>query len=434
MTMTERDIVVSLLIPVYNVARYLEEALASAVGQTLQDIEIICIDDGSTDGSDAILDAYAARDKRMRVVHKENDGYGRAMNLGLELARGRYIALLEPDDFIEKHMLSDLYALAEKYQLDFVKSDFATFEGEPGDYQVTPTHIYWQTSMYGKVLSEEERRELFRGYLAHWACLYRRSFIEKNHIRFHESPGASYQDTGFWFQTMALAERVYLHDGCYYHYRQDNPGASMQSREKVYCITDEYKFIYQNLEARDLLASYWPQFVTFAFIGHRDALQRIGDSYKQDFIQHTAHIFNQLRAEGRLDMGFMDRQDREMLDRIMSDPEKYYRELMVVPSYIHEQLRLYRDFYIYGAGTRGKKILKYMAEEDASHCRGFLVTQAGSARRLLGMPVLAVDDVSIGSQTGVVIGVTDRYSQEVLAELQRRGIETAVVMPEDKVP
>lgn len=434
MAESRKDIAVSLLVPVYNVESYLEEALASAVGQTLQNIEIVCIDDGSTDGSSAILDAYAARDKRMRVFHKENGGYGKAMNLALELARGRYIAVLEPDDFMDEHMLADLYALAENYRLDFVKSDFAMVEGEPGDYQVTQTHIYWQAGMYGKVLSEEEKRELFRGYLAYWSCLYRRSFIEKYQIRFHESPGASYQDTGFWFQTMVLADRVYLHDGCYYHYRQDNTGSSTQSREKVYCITDEYTFIFENLKKRGLLEAYWPQFVAFAFIGHRDALQRIGDSYQQEFIQHIAQVFGKLRSEGRLDMRFMDRQDAEMLDRMLSDPEKYYRDLKVVPSYIHEQLKIYRDFYIYGAGTRGKKILKYMAEEDAGRCRGFLVTQAGSAKRLLGLPVLAVDDVRIGSQTGVVIGVTDRYRQEVLEELRLRGIEAAVFLPEDKVP
>ncbi|MBR4695972.1 MAG: glycosyltransferase family 2 protein, partial [Selenomonadaceae bacterium] len=86
MAESRKDIAVSLLVPVYNVESYLEEALASAVGQTLQNIEIVCIDDGSTDGSSAILDAYAARDKRMRVFHKENGGYGKAMNLALELA------------------------------------------------------------------------------------------------------------------------------------------------------------------------------------------------------------------------------------------------------------------------------------------------------------------------------------------------------------
>lgn len=434
MVESRKEIAVSLLMPVYNVERYLEEALDSAVGQTLRDIEIICIDDGSTDNSGSILDTYAALDNRIRVVHQENGGYGKAMNLGLELARGAYIAILEPDDFIDQHMLADLYALAEKYQLDFVKSDFAMVEGEFGSYQVSPTHIYWQPGMYGKVLTEAEKRELFRGYLAHWSCVYRRSFIEKHHIRFHDSPGASYQDTGFWFQTMALAERVYLHDGCYYHYRQDNPNASMQSREKVYCITDEYKFIYKNLEKRGLLAAYWPQFVTFSFIGHRDALQRIAGRYKREFIEHIAKVFGRLQTEGRLNMDFMDKQDREMLERILADPEKYCQELEAVPAYIHEKLQPYSDFYIYGAGTRGKKILKYMEDDDINRCRGFLLTQAGNAQKILGLPVFAVDDVRIGPQTGVIIGVTDRYMKEIQTGLQDRGIETAIVMPEDNVP
>ena len=125
----QEDIAVSLLMPVYNVESYLQEAMDTAVGQTLRDIEIVCIDDGSTDHSAAILDEYAARDERIRVIHQANGGYGKAMNTGLTMARGKYVAILEPDDFLDCHMLSDLYLIAEQYQLDFVKSDFSFVEG-----------------------------------------------------------------------------------------------------------------------------------------------------------------------------------------------------------------------------------------------------------------------------------------------------------------
>ena len=92
---------ISVLVPVYNVAPYLEQCLSSLTGQTFQNIEIICVDDGSTDGSGRILDDHAAVDSRIRVVHKSNSGYGKTMNIALDLAKGDYIAILESDDYAE---------------------------------------------------------------------------------------------------------------------------------------------------------------------------------------------------------------------------------------------------------------------------------------------------------------------------------------------
>ena len=430
----QKEIVVSLLMPIYNVESYLREALDSAVGQNLRDIEIICIDDGSTDHSATILDEYAANDSRVHVIHQVNGGYGKAMNTGLTMARGKYVAILEPDDFLDCHMLSDLYLIAEQYQLDFVKSDFSFVEGEAGDYQVTPTRVYWQDSMYDKVLSRPEQLELFKGYLAFWACLYRRSFLEKYKIRFNETPGASYQDTGFWFQTMVLARRVYLHEHAYYHYRQDNLGASMLSKKKVYCITEEYDFIYKKLQEHGLIAAYWPQYIALRFIGHRDALLRIADRYKREFTVHIARDFGRLQADGRLDMSFMDGTDQEMLERILEDPVRFYQEMADVPRYIHEKVQPYKDFYIYGAGSRGKKIFDYLDERDEANCRGFLVSENNGVHCLKGKPVQTLKDAGLSTDTGIIVGVTARYHQEIIDILRQRGIDTAVILAEDKVP
>ena len=430
--MKNREIV-SLLMPIYNVEDYLPEAMDSALGQTLQDIEIICIDDGSTDGSAELLDKYAASDKRIKVVHQKNSGYGKAMNTGLDLAKGKYIAILEPDDFISCDMLETLYLLAEKHRLDFVKSDFAFLEGIKDHYQIAPVHISGE-EMYGKVLNWEEKKELFRGYLAHWSCLYNRSFLLKHGIRFHESPGASFQDTGFWFQTMAFAQRIYLHDGCYYHYRQDNPKSSMLDKDKVYCIADEYGFIYERLKDQGLLAEYWPQFVALCFIGHRDTLMRVADIHKKELIEYIAGYFSGLQAEKLLDTSFMSGQDKKMLERILNDPIGFYQGLIAVPEYLHGVLAVYDNFYIYGAGTRGKKIYKYLCESDRLRCQGFLVTKQVLCEKILNQPIYAIDDVEIGERTGVIVGVTERYQREIVMLLQKRGINNVIILLEDKVP
>ena len=223
-----------------NVENYIRECIESALNQTLRDIEIICIDDGSTDASGRILDDYADKDDRITVIHKVNTGYGNSMNIGIDRACGEYIAILEPDDFIDKDMYRDLYKTAIENDLDFIKANFSIVEGKKGDYSITPTNVWWQEDAYNRLLSRNEINELYNAWIAHWSALYKKDFLNANNIRYNETPGASYQDTGFWFQTMALSKRVMLNSGNYYRYRVDNPGSSMNNPAKVYCISEEY--------------------------------------------------------------------------------------------------------------------------------------------------------------------------------------------------
>ena len=121
---------VSIVVPVCNAEQYLKQCLDSILGQTLQDIEIICVNDGSKDNSGAMLDAYAQRDDRVRVLHKENTGYGNSMNRGLDMARGEYIGIVESDDWVEPDMFEKLYQAAKAAKADVVKSNFFLFYGQ----------------------------------------------------------------------------------------------------------------------------------------------------------------------------------------------------------------------------------------------------------------------------------------------------------------
>ena len=119
---------VSIIIPTYNVEMYLVECMDSVVNQTLKDIEIICINDGSTDSSLEILKGYAEKDDRIIIVDKENGGYGIGMNIGLDKATGEYIGIVEPDDFVPLNMYEELYNKAVENDLDLVKADFYRFK------------------------------------------------------------------------------------------------------------------------------------------------------------------------------------------------------------------------------------------------------------------------------------------------------------------
>ena len=108
---------VSVIVPTYNVSQYLDECMTSLINQTLEDMEFICVNDGSTDHSLEILQTYAAADQRVKIIDKPHGGYGKAMNVGLDNCTGEYIGILEPDDYVKTSMYGDLYELAEKYDL-----------------------------------------------------------------------------------------------------------------------------------------------------------------------------------------------------------------------------------------------------------------------------------------------------------------------------
>ena len=109
---------VSVIIPVYNAAEFLKDGLNSLLKQTLREIEIICVDDGSTDGSLVILKEFEKADARIRVIHQENQGAGAARNNGMDVARGKYLAFLDADDFFEKNMLKAAYDRAEETEAE----------------------------------------------------------------------------------------------------------------------------------------------------------------------------------------------------------------------------------------------------------------------------------------------------------------------------
>ncbi len=128
---------VSVIIPVYNVEPYLKQCMDSVVGQTLKDIEIICVDDGSTDGSLDILKEYATEDSRIQIIEQKNAGAGAARNNGMRHATGKYLSFLDSDDFFEPRMLEKAYDLAEKDQADFVAYKSDQYHTEKKQFQQT---------------------------------------------------------------------------------------------------------------------------------------------------------------------------------------------------------------------------------------------------------------------------------------------------------
>ena len=231
---------VSVVLPIYNVEDYLNEALYSLTIQSLHEMEFICVNDGSTDGSMAIIKEYASLDKRFRIIDKPNSGYGHSLNKGIDAARGQYLGILEPDDFVPSSMFRALYRIASRNNLDFVKADFYRFTvNEDGSLRKRRFSLTDKQEYYNCLIDPSENIETFKFIMNTWSGIYSLDFLNKYHIRHNETPGASYQDNGFWFQTFCRAKRAWFVNKPYYMNRRDNPNSSMFNRQKVYCVTEE---------------------------------------------------------------------------------------------------------------------------------------------------------------------------------------------------
>ena len=312
---------VSLLIPIYNVERYLEECLDSAVNQTLKDIEIICINDGSTDSSPDIIRRYIANDGRVKMIDKANSGYGSSMNMGLDAATGKYIGILESDDYLELDALEVMVAAAEKNDSQIVRSDFFLFWSQP---EVRNQRFYWVDECLEGVIDPQTETDVFLRKSSIWSCLYRKDFLEENEIRFLETLGASYQDTGFNFKTWACCTNAVMLNRAFLHYRQDNEASSVNSSGKVFCICDEYEEIVRYINEHFSSQKHLRGILSRMRVDNYEwNYQRLSDDLKKEFLPRMHEDILRDEVEGFVDERYFD-PDKMLLRRLIAhDPELY---------------------------------------------------------------------------------------------------------------
>ena len=332
---------VSIIVPTFNVEEYLVECMDSIIRQTLKEIEIICVNDGSTDSSLEILKSYAKNDSRVIIVDKENGGYGMAMNVGLAKATGEYVGIVEPDDFVPLNMYEDLYNVAKEKELDFVKADFYRFtREEDGDMQLFYNHLDETGENYNQIFNPSQKPEATRYIMNTWSGIYRRGFLESNNIRHHETAGASFQDNGFFFKTFVLAQRAMILDKPYYMNRRDNPNSSVKSPNKVYCMNIEYDYIRDFLmEDKERWERFKYAYNRKRFIGYSFTLKRIALHYKHEYILRISAEFKRAMELGEVDLSIFSSHRREKFLLLVKEPETFYQIYVVKSDKELEKMR-----------------------------------------------------------------------------------------------
>ena len=321
----ERSLKLSVIIPIYNSKSYLREAIDSVINQTLSDIEIICINDGSTDNSLEIINEYAAKDKRIKIIDKPNEGYGKTINRGLDEAKGEFVAVFEPDDILDKTIYEKLCAIAEKENLDVVKCNFFNYWSQKNKKK--------KSGLVSRCAKKhpfcpKDNLKIFTAHASIWAGIYRKSFLDKNNIRLLETAGASYQDMSFMFKVLATVDKMYLLDEALLYYRQDNPNSSVNNPKKMYCVCDEYeeigRFLDENPDKKEIFNT---QKLINQYRAYLWNLKRLSDELKPEFLTRFSTEFQFYFYKGELTKEFFKSIKKKDLELLAENKDKFLKNL-----------------------------------------------------------------------------------------------------------
>ena len=286
------DIKVSVIIPVYNTEEYLEECIDSVINQTLEEIEIICINDGSTDNSLEILNASAEKDRRIKVLSHENKGLGATRNVGIDLAKGEFIYFLDSDDFIDPNTLEETYSLAKEKDLDCVIFQGLTYDDENKRFYeeryYTMDHLISDTVFNYKDIQDI----IFSLSVNVGHKLFKREFLLRTNARFPNN--LIFEDNPFHFKVMLNAERLFFIKKRYFK-RRRRANSITSSKNKKYFdiipITDEVFSVFKEF---DLIENFEKELYAYKINSIFIWFEMIEQEYKREFYKKIKDHFESI--------------------------------------------------------------------------------------------------------------------------------------------
>ena len=329
--MSKKKPKVSIVVPIYNVERYLNECVDSILNQTLKDIEVILVDDGSPDNCGAIVDEYAKNDSRVIAVHQKNKGYSSAVNKGIDLANGEYVGIIESDDFIEADMYESLYNNAKKNDADITKGLFYFYN--PSLSPEKQNRIYTSSDKIDLRFAPDKpfhvtEWPLIIGFHASiWSSIYRADFIKK--IKIPETAGASYQDFPFMIKVMCEAKRISVVKKPFVHWRNEpKQGNSTSARgKKLLLMCKNTETGLKIIKDSGYYDSLKEPFYVHALWTNINFFYRIERQYKNEYFQHLKHIFADLKDDKDFSYELFRKEDRRSIKAILNHDKYYLFEL-----------------------------------------------------------------------------------------------------------
>lgn len=283
---------ISVILPVYNVEDYLENCLDSLINQTLKDIEIICVNDESTDKSLEILEKYSKSDERIIVISQKNKGAGSCRNKGIDIAKGEYISFVDSDDWLELNALEELYENAITNSSDIVL--FNSIEHKPNDkfrkriYLPKNEEINYNNFTFNYQI---DKNLVMNKFFVIWSKIYKTSFLKENNLKFYNHK--VFNDVQFHIESMLLANKISYVPKVLYHYNKENE-TSLQSSTvltKALIVFDVFDGVELFLKENNYFEEFEINYLKFKIKESKNNLNRTAEEGKEEFFKKMKKEF-----------------------------------------------------------------------------------------------------------------------------------------------
>ena len=421
----------TVILPCLNVVLYIKKCIDSIVGQTIfVDLEVLIIDAGSTDGTYEIAYWYAQNYENIELLNSEKKSYGYQVNTCIKRALGKYIAILETDDFVRQDMYEVLYGRAEENQADYVKADFTMFfERKNGCTIDWNIKISQDEKCYNRIVDPSKSVFFHLNDFSIWKGIYNREFLINNNIFLYESKGAAYQDIGFGQLLHSKTRRAYYIDDYLYRYRIGREGASVNSGKGIQFAHDEFKRLLELPDAGEL---YLPGVYHSMFSSLLGEFSLITDPYVffnnnelQNGLEWMVNSIDEGFDRGIISSNDFSKDSLEEFYRIKENPYEIISERMNKRTdALNKYLSIKFDglpHVIFGAGTYGKNALM-LFDSYGIRVDYFLDNAAESTDHIGGLQVMLPTSGIVSEKVKYIIA-NKKHKEEIKKQLVRLGAD-----------
>lgn len=405
---------VSVIIPIYNIEKYVGECLECIMNQTLREIEIICIDDASTDESSGVVEAHALVDDRIIIIKNEqNRGSSYTRNRGLDAANGKYIYFIDGDDWILPETLQEAYDYAEKYCLSGVYFDAAVYDEVNGmknsqsmGYKCSYSGLYKGTELFIKFVGNNEK----------WvsACwqLWRRSYLEDKKIRFYDD--ILHEDVLFSFMALLKADRVSCLNKIYYFYRRR--AGSNTTSDNV------------DKRAAGLFRVYLEMLRYWETIGYDGEIGEAIDSFITYWYMRLKGLI--LKSGKRVELKNVKPWEKHLFKLNFTDESICYFIGKIKPQII-ERIKTYSAVIIYGAGGAAREAVSQLRNENIQITAVAVTDKKYNPDNFMGIQVYTIEELAKKYPNALIVISAVYKNGKGMAENARQMGFTDIVLLDD---
>lgn len=406
------QVMISVVVPVYNVEKYINQCIDSILNQTYPYFELICVDDGSTDNSYEILKKYEKKDSRVVVIQQQNQYAGVARNRGMEIAKGKYILFLDSDDFIKENTFEVLVERAEKDETDILVFDSYQYDNTT-EKIINTLWVALKPSMFGTgVKSAKEISDIIFDFTTPvpWNKFYLREFIKQQDIKFQNLKRTN--DLFFVYASLACANRIGMLNEKLYFYRDNNKDSLQGSGDETPAIYAKALYALKNwLENRN----YWDRFQK---------------SFETMAVSLSLYNWNNMKSIEAYHV-LRNALKSEIFPKLCLGERKVDKKLNYC-------IANKKDIVVYGAGNIAKAVIQYLLyqSEYSKDKITIVVSKMGNNKELLcDIEVQCFDNIKEDIQNSlVVIAIADRDTQIAIQKnLSAKGFEKSVIVGFDEI-